>query len=312
MNYTQENFTSKYPAQIEKALFKVLSKPTYYSESHDVVHGKVINQYEPIPNMKTLTRVDGSYISTVNSKYSVIQNETILLPVIEQMKSSLGSETFDKAVIETDIFNNGLLTYVKFVFPNISRNIKTTNGHETNLQFRTYLRLPMDSKKAVTLYVGNIDSFCWNGMISGNYDIIRQAHRGKIEIGNFEQAFATSRENYLYDTEKFSHMAKAPMRMVTWTTKSFFLDTLVYGTDQTTWPENNRRKLSNNILERWHTESMGRGDNVYALVSALTDYARKGSRLEEDKGRYNRENKVRKWMESNTWKDMCDQHGIAA
>jgi len=275
-----------------------------------------------IPNKKILCRVhrlDGfagdhfklSYLATVGNRYKVIPNGDILQTVHGQMISAFGPEYFngadDNAVkINVTLAKNGAHTFVEYTFPQLAVDIETTNGHRTKLLYRQIYKNTFDGSSALTMYVGNIDFFCWNGQISGEYSLIRESHRGHLNIANFADTFRTTMDNYKETSEVYRKMAQSKVKEGI---AGNIFDRIIYGNDRNKWPEQTR--LSDHLRSLYLDERETRGWNIYSMMSAMTRYAKDGTGAKSNSDKkYSREQRVNKWMRSKPWVELCSSHGI--
>ena len=290
------------------ANFYVESKPVYYwAETHGY---RPLCQY--ITNKKVLLREDTEqYLATVGDKYSVIQNNDLLDSVHTNLREAFGKDTTGFADNEVDVKvstkNAGVKTYIEYSFPDMTENIETTNGHKTTMRFRTIIENSFDSSGSVKLYTGNIDMYCTNGMIVGEYALIQQRHRGKIDIPSFADKLRVAMEQYTKNSVMYQKMAQTSLvgsPYQTW--KMPLIERIVYGEDEEKYPEN--RKLSTHVWDLVWSEMLDRGDNVYSIMSALTSYAKNGinNKPSTPTQRYQREQKVNKWMQTPAWNEMLD------
>jgi len=275
-----------------------------------------------VPDKKVLCRVDQeteylSYLATVGNRYKVICNAPILQTVHGQMISVFGPEYFNgdeenSVKIKVTLAKNGAHTFVEYTFPQLAVDIETTNGHRTKLLYRQIYKNTFDGSSALTMYVGNIDFFCWNGQISGEYSLIRESHRGHLNIANFADTFRTTMDNYKETSGVYRKMAQAKVKEGI---AGNIFDRIVYGNDRNKWPEQTR--LSDHLRNLYLDERETRGWNIYSMMSAMTSYAKNGTRSgsvktlgDQDAGRFAREKRVNKWMRSDPWVDLCASHDI--
>lgn len=298
------------PAKYSVSVMDNQAGPQWYCDTGDILD---------IPDKKVLCRVDQntgkmSYLATVGNRYTVIPNGDILQTVHGQMINEFGPEYFngadDNAVkIKVTLAKNGAHTFVEYTFPQLAVDIVTTNGHRTKLLYRQIYKNTFDGSSALTMYVGNIDFFCWNGQISGEYSLIRESHRGHLNIANFADTFRTTMDNYKETSEVYRKMAQAVLSPA----NAQIFDRILYGNDRSKWPKQTR--LSNHLLDLYLSERSTRGNNIYAMMSAMTRYAKDGTGRGAGQNsvsakRYSREQRVNKWMRSEPWVELCAGHGI--
>jgi len=273
-----------------------------------------------VPDKKVLCRVDQeteylSYLATVGNRYKVICNAPILQTVHGQMISAFGPEYFNgdeenSVKIKVTLAKNGAHTFVEYTFPQLAVEIETTNGHRTKLLYRQIYKNTFDGSSALTMYVGNIDNFCWNGQISGEYSLIKESHRGHLNIANFADTFRTTMDNYKETSGVYRKMAQAKVKEGV---AGDIFDRIVYGNDRNKWPEQTR--LSDQLRSLYLDERETRGWNIYSMMSAMTRYAKDGTGRGAGQNsvaakRYSREQRVNKWMRSEPWVELCAGHGI--
>ena len=285
----------------------------FYVESKDVYY-MADEEFANIPNKKVLLREDTEqYLATVGNKYTVIQNKDLLDSVHTNLREAFGKGITGFANNEVDVKvstkNAVVKTYIEYSFPDMTESIETTNGHKTTMRFRTIIENSFDSSGSVKLYTGNIDMYCTNGMIVGEYALIRQRHRGEIDIPSFADKLRVAMEQYTKNSVMYQKMAQtglvgSPYWMSDQTMQ--FIERIVYGEDEEKYPEN--RKLSTHVWDLVWSEMLDRGDNVYSIMSALTSYAKNGinNKPSTPTQRYQREQKVNKWMQTPAWNEMLD------
>ena len=205
-----------------QACFEVKELPALYNGHDTFPASNNWSVRDKVPDKKVLCRVDQetgdlSYLATVGNRYKVIPNGDILQTVHGQMISEFGPQYFngddDNAVkIKVTLAKNGAHTFVEYTFPQLAVEIETTNGHRTKLLYRQIYKNTFDGSSALTMYVGNIDFFCWNGQISGEYSLIRESHRGHLNIANFADTFRTTMDNYKETCGVYRKMAQAKVK----------------------------------------------------------------------------------------------------
>lgn len=300
------------------ACFEVIELPALYRP--DFAEDQWGLPVKAVPDKKVLCRVDQeagdlSYLSTVGDKYKVIPNADILQTVEARMIEHFGPEYFNgdeenSVKIKVTLAKNGAHTFVEYTFPQLAVEIETTNGHRTKLLYRQIYKNTFDGSSALTMYVGNIDNFCWNGQISGEYSLIKESHRGHLNIVNFADTFRTTMDNYKETSGVYRKMAQAKVKEGVAVN---IFDRIVYGNDRNKWPEQTR--LSDHLRSLYLDERETRGWNIYSMMSAMTRYAKDGTGRGAGQNsvaakRYSREQRVNKWMRSEPWVELCAGHGI--
>jgi len=263
-------------------------------------------------NYKMLTRGDGwaeqdTLLSIVNTKYRVVQNEEILIPMQHQMINHFDPSVLADIQIKDHIAKNGAVCFSEYILPKMKGSVETDTGHKTEIGLRFILKNTFDGSSSVVFYGGVIDFFCTNGMISGEYDVTKKRHTKNFSVDGFLAAFDNSIERHQDIVMQYQRWA----------------DKKIYNTDKvvrlfrklSTGNEQEPKKkngLSGKLFAQYIDEASVRGNNVFSLVSAMTHYAshdddRFPLRSNSDSdSMFNRQETVRKWLNSNAFADFLE------
>jgi hypothetical protein len=263
-------------------------------------------------NYKMLTRGDGwaeqdTLLSIVNTKYRVVQNEEILIPMQHQMINHFDPSVLADIQIKDHIAKNGAVCFSEYILPKMKGSVETDTGHKTEIGLRFILKNTFDGSSSVVFYGGVIDFFCTNGMISGEYDVTKKRHTKNFSVDGFLAAFDNSIERHEDIVMQYQRWA----------------DKKIYNTDKvvrlfrklSTGNEEEPKKkngLSGKLFAQYIDEASVRGNNVFSLVSAMTHYAshdddRFPLRSNSDSdSMFNRQETVRKWLNSNAFADFLE------
>jgi len=263
-------------------------------------------------NYKMLTRGDGwaekdTLLSIVNTKYRVVQNEEILIPMQHQMINHFDPSVLADIQIKDHIAKNGAVCFSEYILPKMEGSVETDTGHKTEIGLRFILKNTFDGSSSVVFYGGVIDFFCTNGMISGEYDVTKKRHTKNFSVDGFLAAFDNSIERHQDIVMQYQRWA----------------DKKIYNTDKvvrlfrklTTGNEQEPKKkngLSEKLFAQYIDEASVRGNNIFSLVSAMTHYAghdddRFPLRSNSDSdSMFNRQETVRKWLNSNAFADFLE------
>jgi hypothetical protein len=166
-----------------------------------------------------------------------------------------------------------------------------------------------DGKGSVTMWSGLIDFFCTNGTVTGQYDVTRKRHSRNFNTDGFISAFEMSMTTHRQAVEKYQRYADTKVGSSTKVQQLFDKLTKTNRQDQ-----KRSGGLSDRLFSQWIDEVRVRGNNLFAVQSAMTHYASHG-----DDGRfdltkagdggtlYKRGDEVTKWLRSNTWNDFVSE-----
>jgi len=326
MNYSTNAITPDDLSKQDKMLSK--DRPIFFKVLEQDVHGSATTLNAP--DKKMLTRTDEnkrnwdkifyvngnirdnkhaeSYLSVVSKKYRVVENEEILMPLQEQMIKYFDTEVINNIEIKDTILHNGAVCWAEYIFPNLTGEVETKTGHKTSFKLRYIAKNTFDGSAALILYSGDIDMFCTNGLISGSYDVTRKRHTKNFNVDGFMNIFDKSVERYKEQVEKYQVWADTQLKdKATEKVKELFRKL----TDAPDDPKKSNT-LSDRLLDQFRIEKVNRGNNLFAVSSALTAYS------SHDSGRFpltkvgnqntllKRQEKVGKWMSSKVWEDFLE------
>ena len=257
------------------------------------------------PDVKMLTRINNNgseeYISVVNKNYHVVENKDILGPLQAQMINYFDPIVLEDVQIKDTILKNGRECYSEYIFPKIKHGIETDVGHKTEFGLRFVMKNSFDGKGSVAMWSGLIDFFCTNGTVTGKYDVTRKRHSRKFNTDGFINAFEVTMNKHKEIVDDYQILAG---KKVKYTKVLNLFDTL-------TKVKYNKRSgtLSDRLSDQYISERFNRGDNAFAVMSAMTHYASHGTgafnltRTGDQGTLYKRQEKVTNWLRSDTWKE---------
>ena len=176
--------------------------------------------------------------------------------------------------------------------PNVKRTI-ISDKHETKVNQRFIALHAIDGSCSNQVYYGAIDTFCTNGMITGDYDKVRRKNSSNFSMDRFIDELKNSRRDFDTQMDMFQQWAFSPIG--TFDIKSM-LDSLM-----------GSESKSEKMYTLYNQEVSKRGKTVFALYSAFTNYAsyadeRNGFRMRntgndtQAQTMWLREQEVAKWI----------------
>ena len=271
-----------------------------YKQSVRGIGGKI-----DAPDVKMLTRRNSQgmeeYISVVNKDYHVVENAEILEPLQKQMINFFDPLVLQDVHIKDTILKNGRTCYSEYIFPKVKYGIQTDVGHKTEFGLRFVMKNSFDGKGSVVMWSGLIDFFCTNGTVTGKYDVTRKRHSRNFNTDGFINAFEVTMNNHKEIVDGYQRLADKKVKheqvVNLFNTLTKVKDRLRSGT------------LSEKLSNQYNSERYTRGDNAFAVMSAMTHYASHGTgrfnltRTGDQGTLYKRQEKVTNWLRSDTWKE---------
>lgn len=268
------------------------------------------------PNHKALVHPDGHVLGVVGRSYRIIPNTELFDNMYQAIESSMSQKAIDTMeVIDTQV-RNYAKTYREIRFPEISRSIETRT-HKTDVGFRIIEENSFDGSGSVKVLLGAIDFYCTNGMIHGQYDVFKKTHKGHDPIPSFEGIFVKALEQYTDKMDLYQN----------WASKSL-TDSAVHNFVANLFPTSKKNDndpefittkpyslMGDNLIRQYENETFVRGNNAWAMYSAMTFYASHDSEIfplnkmskdqNNDQERLARRNdKVISWLNSDAWSEL--------
>ena len=266
--------------------FKVKKYPTLFQgESY------VVNDYS------------GDYLGIVGDSYALTSHGEYYDKVWATVEETLGVESCLLAEINWRSARNGAFVMMDAIFKDQGITI-ASELHETEVFKRMVALHGVDGKCSNQVFYGLIDGFCLNGMVTGDHNYIKKKNSALFNVDIFQGEIADSVVNFEAEAEKMQTWATISTRSLC--IKSV-LDCMM----------GNERK-ADKMLALYREETRKRGENLFALYSAFTNYS---SYADERNGftvrntgndtkavtMWKREQEVVKWISSPLWKDMTGE-----
>mgnify|MGYP003639724514 FL=1 len=156
--------------------------------------------------------------------------------------------------------------------PSVTSEIVTTNGHTTKLAQRIIALHSVDggSGSNTTLF-GNIDFFCLNGQVSGEYSTVRRKNTSNFSMDRFINQLRQSKNDFYAQSEQLKQFAQT--ELADSTVKRLLDSMLNTGNVNLEGRRRNVETKADKMMKLYRDEVAVRGANKFALVSAFSNYA---------------------------------------
>ena len=154
--------------------------------------------------------------------------------------------------------HNGGWSMLDITLPNMVTRIETEQ-HSTELGNRIIALHGIDGTCSNQVYFGQIDFFCTNGMIRGEYDKIKRKNTANFTLSSFIFELARARRDFYEEASKMQVWAE---------TKTNGSTVLKLLEDML-----NSERKAEKMYHLYLSEAATRGHNKWALYSAFTNYA---------------------------------------
>ena len=242
----------------------------------------------------------GEYIGVVGDTFNCASHDAFFTGVVDTITENLSYVARDGMTTKWNVARQNAWAMLDMTLPNVTARIET-DKHSTTIAQRIIALHGIDGSCSNQTYFGAIDFFCTNGMIRGEHDKVRRKNSANFSMARFIRDLRESTQSFYAQSERLQGWANKPLYVGD--VKSM-LETLLKS-DRT----------SEKMLNLYNQEASVRGQNVWALYSAFTNYAsyaddRNGFTL-RNTGKdtnavsmFQRESKVSQWIDSKPFKEL--------
>jgi hypothetical protein len=233
--------------------------------------------------------------------YTLVNNRPYFEGIQEKLIEYFNADDLLKVKIKDSVSHLGSSVIRQYVFESINSTIES-RSHSTTLTFRVIAWNCFDGSTKASVIFGNIDDFCTNGLISGQYQASSRKRTSGFVLDTFVGRMDSGLEQYQKEMIQLQKYAETPV-LIPYVTEFFEKLSGV--------SERNAKRLNEQFLE----ELSLRGPNLWAVVSTLTNYAshtdgrfpvRETGNSHEGVTLLNRQAQVGKWLNSKAWNNLVE------
>ena len=251
--------------------------------------------FEPtlVPHKKYVLNADtGQYLDTVGHKFNCASHPDYVRGVRNVMRENLDAPDLEGVQSRFSTARNGAWMMMDVTFPNVKVAVET-NKHKTEIAQRVIALHGIDGSCSNQVYFGGIDFFCTNGMISGEYDTVRRKNTLLFSLDRFIDELRRAKQDF------YAHGRK----LQTWASTHVSHDQVKLMLEEVLKSDRKADKM----LSVYNMEAAQRGQNLFSLYSAFTNYSshaneNNGFKLRETgndtqaQSMFRREQDVSKWI----------------
>ena len=260
-------------------------------------------EFEPtkVRDKKYVINADtGEYIGVVGDTFNCASHTEFFEGVHDTVTENLGAAQCEDMNMKWRSARQNAWAMLDMTLPNVTARIET-DKHSTTIAQRIIALHGVDGSCSNQTFFGAIDFFCTNGMIRGEHDKVRRKNTANFTMDRFIRDLRESTQSFYAQSERLQGWANKPLYRGD---VKAMLDTLLKSD-----------RMAEKMFGLYNQEASVRGQNVWALYSAFTNYAsyadeRNGFSLRntgKDTGAgsmFQRESKVSQWIESKPFKEL--------
>ena len=242
----------------------------------------------------------GEYIGVVGDTFQCASHTDFFEGVHNTVTENLGEAECDSMNMKWRTARQNAWAMLDMTLPNVTARIET-DKHSTTIAQRIIALHGIDGSCSNQTFFGAIDFFCTNGMIRGEHDKIRRKNTANFTMDRFIRDLREATQSFYAQSERLQGWANKPLYVGD---VKAMLETLLKSD-----------RMAEKMFGLYNQEASVRGQNVWSLYSAFTNYAsyadeRNGFNL-RNTGKdttavsmFQRESKVSQWIESKPFKEL--------
>lgn len=242
----------------------------------------------------------GEYVGIVGNSFKCASHGDFYRQVYDTVTEELSQSELLDAKFKWRTARNGGWSMLDITLPNMVTRIETEQ-HTTEIGNRIIALHGIDGTCSNQVFFGQIDFFCTNGMIRGEYDKVKRKNTANFSLDGFIYELTRSRRDFYQEAAKMQVWAETKTSGST--VLSLLEDML------------SSKEKAEKMYHLYLAEASTRGHNKWALYSAFTNYASYADERNNFKLRntgndtqsitmWNREQEVSKWVSDKRFIEM--------
>ena len=256
--------------------FPVIHEPTKFDKSKYVVNGNT-----------------GEYLGIVGTGFPKKSHGEYFTEVHNGISNHFGMEFCNNMNIKFKTAHNNAWVLMDMVMPNVLRKIKS-DEHTTTIAPRLIALHGLNGTCSNQVYFGSIDFYCTNGMITGDFDQVKRKNSSNFVLERFIRELKDTVSDFNESANNYQKWAEKKLMA---SSVKDMLESIM------------AKRSAESMFSLYNYEASIRGQNVWALYSAFTNFSshqgedngfalRKTGNDTQAKNMWEREQKVAKWTSS--------------
>ena len=200
----------------------------------------------------------GQPLGIVGKSFQCAPHGDFFRGVVDTATETLSANDLDDATYSFRTARNGAWAMLDITLPNVTSTIQT-DQFETSIGNRIVSLHGIDGSCSNQVFFGAIDFFCTNGMITGDHDKVRKKNTANFSMNSFIYELNRARTDFYQQAEQMQVWAQTSLKYVDVST---LLDDML-----------GSKRKAEKMYGLYMNEVATRGNNKFALYSAMTNYA---------------------------------------
>ena len=208
-------------------------------------------------------------LGVVGDDYPVKSHREYFPALLDVLHDTLPREFVAGATVHTKVAHDGAFALLDVALPNSRVTIETRQGFRTDIAMRSIMWHGLAGTHSNNVLFGNIDFFCTNGMVIGDFTRVKRKNTKNFSLTRFAREVEVATGAWYEQARTLQVMANT---VITVEQGRQVINDILGNTDPA-----DRKKQRDTKADKMFTlfveEAQTRGANVFALLSAFTNYS---------------------------------------
>ena len=259
----------------DRLLFDVYSAPLEVNGKQVLAapsgQQRVIYREIPVDTGDAWSDSTGDYVAlgVVGDDFPVKSHREYFPEVLDVLSDTLPANVLDGAEVKTKVAFGGAFALLDITLPNSKVAIETAQGWRTNVAMRSVVWHGLAGSHSNNVLFGSIDFFCTNGLVLGDFSHVKRKNTKNFNLGAFCGEVKVATEAFYQQARGLQVMATTHCSIE----QGNAAIAAILGNTDSADRKINRASRADKMRDLWLIEAQTRGANVFALLSAFTNYS---------------------------------------
>ena len=229
--------------------------------------------------------------------YTHTPNTAFFHGIQDQLLEFFEPHQLGDVIVKDSVSYKGASTIREYQFPSITHVIRT-DKLASSVMFRVIAWNCFNGSSKARIMYGSIDSFCTNGLVSGDYEANVGKRTSGFRLDGFLGRMTEGLQRFETDAQLIQGYAES--KVILPYVEQFFEELGV------------TKQQSERLNEQFKREAYDRGLNLWSVISALTydsSHRTLNTTKHDHEGvtRIGDQRQVARWLKSNAWSHLCER-----
>lgn len=273
IKFPTANIADTFGSLDDRLLFDVYSAPLEINGRQAVAapSGQQRVVYREIDNINNPYQNGPDYIAlgVVGEDYPLKSHRDYFPALLDVLHDTLPRHFVEGATVTTRTAHHDAFALLDVALPNSRVAIETRQGFRTDIAMRSIMWHGLAGTHSNNVLFGNIDFFCTNGMVVGDFTRVKRKNTKYFSLQRFAREVEVAAGAWYEQARELQVMANT---VITIETGRQVINDILGNTDPAD-RKKQRESKADKMFTLFVEEAQTRGANVFALLSAFTNYS---------------------------------------